>query len=80
MILILVCVIAYCFRDQVAVCVACCETCMYHTVKLLLLPFKVITHAVRTCFYPFKQCFLATKDRCTRYMYPSEMRVAGLRY
>jgi hypothetical protein len=78
--LIIICVIAYCFRDQVTVCVGHCETCMYHTIKFLLLPFRLIRGCVQACFYPFKQCVIATKDRCTRYFRPSQTRVAGLRY
>jgi hypothetical protein len=78
--LVIICIVAYCFRDQVAVCVACVETCCYHTIKTLLLPFKIFMKGVRWVFYPIKQCFFAIKDRCTRCFNPSQMRVAGLRY
>jgi hypothetical protein len=79
-ILIVLCIVAYCFREHIGACVACIETCCYHTIKTLLLPFKILVIIVKTIFYPIKQTFLACKDRCARCLFPSEMKVSGLRY
>ena len=78
--LIILCVVAYCFREHVATCVACLETVCYHTVKTLMIPFKLLIACVKTVAYPVKQTCLACKDRMDRYLYPSEIRVSGLRY
>lgn len=78
--LIILCAVAYCFREHVGACIACCETVCYHTVKIVMLPLKLLAQLGRAIFYPFKQCVLACKDRTDRYFNPSEMRVSGLRY
>jgi hypothetical protein len=72
-ILILLCILAYCFRDQLAIIVAFIETCLYHLTKLILLPLKILKETLKACFYPFKQMFFGLKEKGTRMFHPYDV-------